>query len=290
LFVFSPIFFDPKFGLASFWLDTAPSFMMLSSMISIYNWNKTNNNKWLLFAGFCISIAIMSRYVFCIWTLVIIGPQFLYYLYKKNSTFIFRYLKPILLLLSASLISLPFLLYNFYNFYQYYFNGPTYGVGGTIINSIVRLMNNNFGIYYLILLLSVLFFIRVKSVEFIQIERLKNWDKYFSNLIFLNSIDVQISNSFEYSTINGHMFYIVCRSIEERTELISYLKDNGIHAVFHYLCLHESDFYLEGIQKEELKNAKKFENCLLILPFWIGLITNQIDFNCDKIRSFYFEK
>ena len=39
------------------------------------------------------------------------------------------------------------------------------------------------------------------------------------------------------------MFYIVCRSLEERSAFIAHMKQNGIQAVFHYLSLHRSGFY-----------------------------------------------
>lgn len=37
---------------------------------------------------------------------------------------------------------------------------------------------------------------------------------------------------------NAHMFYIKTKNIEERTELINFLKNNEINAVFHYIPLH----------------------------------------------------
>ena len=46
-----------------------------------------------------------------------------------------------------------------------------------------------------------------------------------------------------YATNNAHMFYIVCRSLEERTQLISFLKEKGVLAPFDYLSLHLSDYY-----------------------------------------------
>ena len=39
---------------------------------------------------------------------------------------------------------------------------------------------------------------------------------------------------------NGHMFYLRTRSLETRSELLAYLKDRGIMAVFHYVPLHSS--------------------------------------------------
>ena len=41
-------------------------------------------------------------------------------------------------------------------------------------------------------------------------------------------------------TLNGHIFYIINRSGEERDRLIQYLKSQQIGAVFHYVPLHSS--------------------------------------------------
>lgn len=41
----------------------------------------------------------------------------------------------------------------------------------------------------------------------------------------------------DFATNNGHMFYLVCNSLEDRSKLIAHLKANDILAVF---CLPES--------------------------------------------------
>ena len=39
---------------------------------------------------------------------------------------------------------------------------------------------------------------------------------------------------------NAHMYYLKCKDLEERTTFISYLKENGVQAVFHYVPLHSA--------------------------------------------------
>lgn len=39
---------------------------------------------------------------------------------------------------------------------------------------------------------------------------------------------------------NGHIFYIITKSFDERTQLIRFLREKGIQAVFHYIPLHSS--------------------------------------------------
>lgn len=80
-----------------------------------------------------------------------------------------------------------------------------------------------------------------------------------------------------FTTNNGHMFYLVCDSIEDRTKLINFLKSNGIMAVFHYLSLHKSPYYREMYNGRELINADNYSDCLIRLPLFYDLDMNQIN-------------
>ena len=42
----------------------------------------------------------------------------------------------------------------------------------------------------------------------------------------------------EYATHNAHMYYIKTKDLATRSQLISFLKERGIQAVFHYIPLH----------------------------------------------------
>lgn len=81
------------------------------------------------------------------------------------------------------------------------------------------------------------------------------------------------------------MFYLVCRSLEERTNLISYLKDNGVLAVFHYFTLHLSDYY-----KRNNDNIPILPNCdmyavqLVRLPLYFELNDEEVDFIINSIK------
>jgi dTDP-4-amino-4,6-dideoxygalactose transaminase len=81
----------------------------------------------------------------------------------------------------------------------------------------------------------------------------------------------------EYATNNGHMFYLVCKDIDQRTTLINKLKNKKILAVFHYLSLHSSQYYNELYDGRELINSDMYSNCLLRLPMYYELENQQID-------------
>ena len=84
------------------------------------------------------------------------------------------------------------------------------------------------------------------------------------------------------------MFYLVCRSLDERTQLISYLKEKGIGAVFHYLSLHLSDYY-RSVEKSipELPCCDKFADRLVRLPMFYELKDEEVLYVIQEIRSFY---
>ena len=93
-----------------------------------------------------------------------------------------------------------------------------------------------------------------------------------------------------YATNNAHMFYVVCRSLEERSALIRHLKDNGILAVFHYLSLHKSEYYTHHSDViPELPECDRYADCLVRLPMYFELNHYDIDKIIDKIRGYFGE-
>lgn len=75
---------------------------------------------------------------------------------------------------------------------------------------------------------------------------------------------------------NAHMYYILLKSLKQRTAVISKLKERGIHAVFHYVPLHSSPAGRKyGRGSGELKNTEKLADCLLRLPLWIEMTAEQ---------------
>ena len=93
----------------------------------------------------------------------------------------------------------------------------------------------------------------------------------------------------DYATNNGHMYYLVCRSLEERTALIDYLRQQDVCAVFHYLSLHLSDYYREHHQGAipELPCCDHFADCLVRLPMYYELTEEDIALVIKLIKEFY---
>lgn len=68
---------------------------------------------------------------------------------------------------------------------------------------------------------------------------------------------------------NHHMFYILLRDRRTRDALLDFLKERGIHAVFHYVPLHSSPMGAKfGYQAGDLPVTEELSGRLIRLPFF----------------------
>lgn len=130
---------------------------------------------------------------------------------------------------------------------------------------------------------------QLENIDDIQKRRCAIWDKYYGCLRWLEEqgcIKLPVIPS--YATNNAHMFYIVCRNLEERTEFIHYLKEKGIMAPFHYLSLHKSDYYVNHNENiPELPYCDMYADCLVRLPLFYELTLEQVEYIVDTINNFF---
>jgi dTDP-4-amino-4,6-dideoxygalactose transaminase len=112
---------------------------------------------------------------------------------------------------------------------------------------------------------------QIENLDKIQAKRKLLWEVYFQEISKSNTKKIKLPNLPSFATNNGHMFYVVTDTIEQRTKIINDLKENGYHAVFHYISLHSSDYYMSKHDGRNLINSDKFTNCLLRLPMFFEL-------------------
>lgn len=137
-------------------------------------------------------------------------------------------------------------------------------------------------------IIAAFLYAQLEKLDVIQKKRVALWNKYYSELKPLEDKGFfKMTIIPEYATNNAHMFYIVCNSLEERTELIKHLKARQISAVFHYLSLHKSPYYHKKHTSGELVNADYFTSCLLRLPLFYELSTENIKQITSEIKLFY---
>ena len=125
---------------------------------------------------------------------------------------------------------------------------------------------------------------QLESLDEIQAKRKALWNKYFEILSPLAAEGrFRLPDIPDLATNNAHMFYLVCNSLEERTDLIKKLKDNDILAVFHYLSLHSSPYYQGKHDGRELPNCDRYADCLVRLPMFYDLSMEDVERICQII-------
>ena len=130
---------------------------------------------------------------------------------------------------------------------------------------------------------------QLENMRIIQDKRKYLWNLYHARLAVLEDEGIlRLPDIPSFATNNAHMFYIICRSLEERTALINYLKENGILSVFHYLSLHLSDYYTKNYMDiPHLPECDNYADCLVRLPLFYELTDEEINLISDKIYQFY---
>ena len=115
------------------------------------------------------------------------------------------------------------------------------------------------------------------------------WDRYYENLISLQDEGkIELPVVPEGCIHNAHMFFIKASDLEERSNLIDYLKKNNVLAVFHYIPLHTAPAGLKfGRFHGEDRYTTKESERLLRLPMYYRLTLDEVDYVCDKIKEFY---
>ena len=129
---------------------------------------------------------------------------------------------------------------------------------------------------------------QIENLDDIQARRKALWQKYYDGLKPLADKGYfKLPEIPDYATNNAHMFYLVCRSLEERTALIAHLRRNDVLSVFHYLSLHSSDYYRDKHDGRQLPNCDHFADCLVRLPMFYELKGEEVEKIINLIAKFY---
>lgn len=118
---------------------------------------------------------------------------------------------------------------------------------------------------------------QLEQLDDIQGKRKHIWNRYFEGLNGKIGNEVKLPYIPEYATNNAHMFYLLCPSLEYRTALMKFLKENDVQTTFHYLPLHSSKFYENKHDGRELPNCDRYADTLLRLPLFYELSDMEID-------------
>jgi dTDP-4-amino-4,6-dideoxygalactose transaminase len=82
------------------------------------------------------------------------------------------------------------------------------------------------------------------------------------------------------------MYYLLVENLDVRTALLQYLKERGVHAVFHYVPLHSSPAGRRyGRVNDELPVTDSISEKMLRLPLFVDL--EDAPMIVDLVRRFF---
>ncbi len=120
-------------------------------------------------------------------------------------------------------------------------------------------------------------------------ERITTWKLYHSDLA-----DAEAKGHINRPTVpaecqhNGHIYYILCRDLSERTAMIQHLKSRGISAPFHYVPLHSAPAGLKfGRTQGQLRQTESLAERQVRLPLWTGMTEAEVGRVTEAIFEFY---
>jgi dTDP-4-amino-4,6-dideoxygalactose transaminase len=138
-------------------------------------------------------------------------------------------------------------------------------------------------------LLAVFLLAQLEEMDSIQTRRRAIWEYYFSNLDDLaRTHGLRLPVVPPHCEQAYHMFYVLTRSQEERSALITHLKRRCIHAVFHYVPLHLSGMGRRlGGRVGQCPVTEDISDRLLRLPFFTTLTRTEQDCVIAETHAFY---
>jgi len=130
---------------------------------------------------------------------------------------------------------------------------------------------------------------QLEQAEKIVITRCKIFERYHNLLQPLaENSHIRLPISHTECAMNGHIFYLILSSLEERDDLISHLRTNGIYSVFHYVPLHSSPAGIHyGRVHGNMQTTDRISDCLLRLPLYFDMEDVEIVKVVEAIFSFF---
>lgn len=130
---------------------------------------------------------------------------------------------------------------------------------------------------------------QLEAADVINNNRLATWNTYYEALYPLQeSGRIQLPTIPDGCVHNAHMFYLKCRDLEERTNFIQFLKEEGVQAVFHYVPLHSAPAGLKfGRFHGEDRYTTGESDRLVRLPMYYGMDPADRDMVISVVKKFY---
>ena len=130
---------------------------------------------------------------------------------------------------------------------------------------------------------------QLEQADLITANRLAIWNAYRNAFADLESAGkLELPSVPDNCVHNGHMFYLKCRDLDERTTLLAHMKENDILAVCHYVPLHSAP---AGLKFGRFHGEDRFTTIeserLVRLPLWYGMSDEVRHRVVDSVKAFF---
>lgn len=130
---------------------------------------------------------------------------------------------------------------------------------------------------------------QLEKADEINTNRLQSWNRY--NEAFKK---LEEEGKLELPTIpdecvhNAHMYYVKLKDLDERTDFLSYMRENDIYSVFHYIPLHSAP---AGIKFGEFRGTDQYTTLeserLARLPMYYGVSEEELSYVIKKVIDYF---
>jgi dTDP-4-amino-4,6-dideoxygalactose transaminase len=122
-------------------------------------------------------------------------------------------------------------------------------------------------------LIAAFLYAQLEQTDRIIAERLRLWDLYHQAMAEFETRGlIRRPVIPTWCGHNGHIYYLLMRSLEARTRFIDQLREAQIQAAFHYIPLHSAPAGLHyGRTPFPMDVTDRVADCLVRLPLWVGM-------------------
>lgn len=130
---------------------------------------------------------------------------------------------------------------------------------------------------------------QLELAEEITQARMDRWEQYRELLTPLAEAGkIELPHIPDHCVHNAHMFYVKTKDLEERSRLITFLKEKEILAVSHYVPLHSAP---AGIRFGRFHGEDRYTTTeserILRLPLYYKLTADETEYIVQQIKAFY---
>ncbi|MFO8113692.1 MAG: dTDP-4-amino-4,6-dideoxygalactose transaminase [Desulfosalsimonadaceae bacterium] len=138
-------------------------------------------------------------------------------------------------------------------------------------------------------IMAAFLYAQLEMAETIIAARRRLFDRYMERLGGLARQGVlRLPTIGAQGTYNGHIMYIICKSLEERAELTRYLEEKRIKAVFHYVPLHSSPMGEKWCRVHGgMARTNAISDRLLRLPLYYEMDDEDVAQVVEAVEAFY---